>query len=338
MPAQPSEAMQQILDAHAQLAPLPIETLSAAVARQMPLLDRAAVAAYGNHFLKKAMTALPLPVGAVEHRQLNEHVVVRIYTPKGTKPENGWPAILYFHGGGFVIAGLDTYDASCRALCDGAGAMVISLHYRQAPEHIFPAAVEDALLGYRYLLMNTAALEIDMTAIAIAGESAGGNLATVTCIAARTQGLPLPCHQLLVYPVTDMAMGFERASAREHAEAKPLNRAMLKWFYDQYAPESIDRRDPMISPVFARDEQLRGLPPTTIILAEIDPLCSDGEVYAETLRQAGVPVHFEIYKSVTHEFFGLAGLIPEATEAMATACKALKASFEHARESMKQSA
>jgi acetyl esterase len=321
----PNNQMQMILDAHAEMGPLPIENLDPVRARQIPLPDRAAVAVYGQHFIKKALAPMPLPVGRVEHRALGADVLLRIYTPKGDMPKGGWPSVVYFHGGGFVIATLDTYDASCRALCDGAHAKIISVHYRQAPENPWPAAVEDAFNAYQWVQENTRQLNLNPNQIAIAGESAGGNLATVVCLIARTQKAPMPVHQLLVYPVTDMANGVNSASARENANAKPLNRAMLNWFYGHYL-QGEDAHHPSASPLLATSHQ--GLPAATVILAEIDPLRSDGEAYAKKLKEAGVPVNLKVFDGVTHEFFGLVGLVDEAAAAMKMACDDLKDAFE----------
>lgn len=325
--SEPTSQMQAVLDAHKAMGPLPIETLTAEIARQIPLADKAAQAVYGQHFLKRAMAPMPLPVGAAEHKQIQGqkgNVLLRIYTPAGTAPEAGWPVLVYYHGGGWVIATLDTYDASARALCEGAQCVVVSAHYRQAPEHPFPAAYEDALSAYSWVEMNARSLKGNPSKIAIAGESAGGNLAAVVAQTLRDKGSKLPLHQLLVYPVTDLVNGPLSASAKLHANAKPLNTAMLNWFYDQYAPNLKDRSNPYISPL---NGEMKGLPEATVILAEIDPLQSEGENYANQLNISGVPVERKLYKGVTHEFFGMVGLVDEATEAMKFACDRLKAAF-----------
>ena len=324
----PNDQMQEILDTLGRLHGLPIETLSPANARQMPLPNVAAQIVYGQHFTKRALAPNPLPVEAIEHKTLpSGNGVLRIYTPKGDKPEGGWPAILYIHGGGWVIADLNTYDGSARALADGAKAVVVSLQYRQAPEHPWPAAVEDSYEAWQWMLAHARSLGVDAKKMAIAGESAGGNLAAVTCLIARTQQVPSPVHQLLVYPVTDVANGANSPSARENANAKPLNRAMLNWFYGHYI-QNEDPRHATISPLYAKSHE--NLPPATIILAEIDPLRSDGEAYAEKLKNAGVPTKLKTYEGVTHEFFGLAGLVDEATKAMQFACDELKEAFDYA--------
>lgn len=324
----PTDQMKTILQAHAALGPLPIETLTPDIARLVPLPDKAAQAVYGQHIANRTFAANPLPVGKVEHRLVesgNAQILVRLYTPKGEAPDGGWPAIVYFHGGGWVIANLDTYDASARGLCEGAKAMVVSVHYRQAPEHKWPAAPEDAFAAYMWTHRNALQLGINASRVAVAGESAGGNLAAVVCLMARDKDEVMPVHQLLVYPVTDLVNGMNSVSALENVGAKPLNTAMLSWFYGHYLGDA-DPADPYVSPLLATSHA--GLPPATIIIAQIDPLRSDGEAYADRLIAAAVPVSIKLYQGVTHEFFGMSGLVNEATEAMALATSNLRHAFD----------
>ncbi len=320
--------MQEILKAHAELSPLPIENLNPEYARLVPLLDRAALVVYGTHFLKKALAPMPLPVGKVENLIIpagNSDLMIRVYTPKGNTPEHGWPIVVYYHGGGWVIANLDTYDSSCRALCDLSKAVVISVHYSQAPEYKWPAAAEDAFAAYKWICENAAGFKGDRFKIAVAGESAGGNLAAIVTLKARDKGFSAPIHQVLVYPVTDLEDGMNSVSAKENADAKPLNTKMLEWFYDNYLPEDVNKSNPYVSPLYA---DLQNLPNATIILAEIDPLRSEGEAYATKLQNAGSNVNLKIYSGVTHEFFGLVGLLDEAAEAVKTVADDLKKAFE----------
>lgn len=324
--ARPTSQMQEILDTLGQLHGLPIATLPPGVARQQPLPDAAARIVYGQHITKRALAPMPAPVGGIAHTMLpSGNGTLRVYTPIGDAPQGGWPAILYLHGGGWVIADLDTYDATARALCEGVGAVVVALHYRQAPEYPWPAAVEDTCEAYQWMLQHAGEITVDAARVAVAGESAGGNLAAVLCLIARTQQWAAPVHQLLVYPVTDVAHGIDSASAKEHAKAAPLNRAMLRWFYDHYL-QGEDPQHASVSPLHARSH--KDLPPATIVLAEIDPLRSDGEAYAEKLSAAGVAVNLKTFEGVTHEFFGLAGLVDEATAAMKFACDDLKRALE----------
>lgn len=199
---------------------------------------------------------------------------------------------------------------------------MISCHYRQAPEHPYPAAHEDAVAATRWIMAHAADLGGDPERIAIAGESAGGNLATTTCLEFIEQGWPLPIHQLLVYPVVDV--NFDSPSYVTHADAKPLGRELMMWFWDHYAPDGALRRESHATPLHA---QLGGLPPTTVITAEIDPLCSEGETYAERLHQAGVDVHSRRFEGVAHEFFGMGAVIDKAAEAVEFGAADLRRAF-----------
>ena len=249
------------------------------------------------------------------------NIHLRIYTPKtGTAP---FPVIVYYHGGGFVIADLDVYDASAKGLSEQTGAIVVSVAYRLAPEHKFPTAHNDAFAAYKWTVKNVASVKGDPKLIAVAGESAGGNLAANVSIMARDKGIQLPVHQLLVYPVAGSDMNTE--SYQKNAKAKPLDKPMMAWFVKNYLSNMSQAKDPRINLVGAN---LKGLPSTTIITAEIDPLLSDGELLAKKLKEAGVDVDSKNYKGVTHEFFGMAVVVPEAKDAQAYASKALKSAFK----------
>lgn len=256
--------------------------------------------------------ALPLPSGPVAGR---------IYMPM--EPAGSpLPIILYFHGGGWVVADLDTYDAAPRALANATGAMVLSAHYRQAPEHKFPAAHDDAWDTYTWLLANAATIGGDPNRIAVAGESAGGNLAANVSMRARDSGTRAPVHQLLVYPV---AGGDDTTpSYVENQGAAPLGRGGMNWFFGHYLASSQQRADGRINLVAGN---LRGLPPTTIVLAEIDPLRSEGAMLATRLSAAGVPTQSRTYMGVTHEFFGMAAVVADAKEAQQFAGQRLRAAF-----------
>lgn len=316
----PNKHMQEVLDAYAALGAPPLETVSPEAARQLPTLADAAHAVIGQHATNRILTSFPEPVADVSHRVIpgpGGELLVRLYTPEGTGP---FPVLVYFHGGGWVIATLNTYDDSCRALANGAQSIVVSVAYRQAPEHKFPAAVEDAYAAFQWTLLNAASFQGDPQRVAVGGESAGGNLAAVVSQIARDRGETLPIHQLLVYPVTDFT--FESPSYHEHADAKPLNRAMMHWFARHYLPTQAAAENPYAAPLRARD--FSGLPPATVITAEIDPLCSEGEAYAERLRQAGVPVEARRFSGVAHEFFGMKALLDESKEALSFAADQLK--------------
>ena len=222
------------------------------------------------------------------------------------------PLIVYWHGG-WVIADLDTYDASARALAAESGAMVLSAHYRQAPEHRFPAAHEDGVTAWRWAAANARRLGADPARMAVAGESAGGNLAIDTAIAARDARLPMPVHMALIYPVA--GTDTNTPSYRENTAAVPLSRAGILWFVERVTNSLADLQDPRLDVVGRAD--LRGRPPATIVTAELDPLRSDGELLAQRLAAAGVPVDQRTWPGVTHEFFGMAPAVASATEAQA---------------------
>ena len=318
MKSTPDPDMAGVLSHLAKLEPKPIETLSAKDARKQPT-PADAVAAY---LKAKDMKSSPEKVGNVDNRSIDGpdgKIKIRVYTPEGDGP---FPIIVYYHGGGFVIADLDTYDATPRALANAAQAVVVSSHYRQGPEHKFPAAHEDAFAAYKWVLANAADLKGDPKRVAVAGESAGGNLAAAVALMARDQNVALPVHQLLVYPVTDTDV--ESPSYQENADAKPLNKAMMAWFFKNAASPA-DSKDPRLGLLKAAD--VKGLPPATIITAQIDPLRSDGEAFAEKLKAAGVPVNYRNYEGVTHEFFGMSGAVAKAKEAVSFAAMNLRTAF-----------
>jgi len=245
----------------------------------------------------------------------------RIYTPKaGNGP---FPVIVYYHGGGFVIADLDVYDASAKTLADKVGAVVVSVAYRLAPEHKFPTAHNDAFAAYDWVVKNAASIKGDPKKIAVAGESAGGNLAVNTAIKARDNQIMIPTAILAVYPVAGSDMN--TPSYVKNAAAKPLNKPMMGWFVKNYLNNMGEGKDPRINLVAAN---LKGLPPTTIITAELDPLQSDGMMLTDKLKAAGVTVDSKNYDGVTHEFFGMGVIVPQAKDAMTYAVSQLKKAFE----------
>ena len=263
-------------------------------------------------------------VGNVAHRLIpggaGQQLLIRIYEPAGSGP---FPALVYFHGGGFVIANLDVYDASCRSIVNAANCSVISVAYRQAPENRFPAAVYDAYAAYKWVMDNAASIRVDPKRVAVGGESAGGNLATVTAILARDNKIALPVHQLLIYPLATFVS--TAPSFAEFVDAQPLNTATAKWFGGYYLRSMADGKNPLASPLFT--PSLKGLPSATVITAEIDPLRDDGEAYAARLQAAGVPTVATRYTGVVHEFFGLAGIIDKGMQAVMKAGTELKKAF-----------
>lgn len=229
-------------------------------------------------------------------------IPIRVYTPEGRPP---FPALVFFHGGGWVIGDLDTHESVCVALANGARCMVFSVDYRLAPEHKFPAAVEDALAATNWVFDHAERLGIDPNRIAVGGDSAGGNLATVVAVVARDKGGPPLVLQLLVYPVTDLST-FDTDSYRRHAEKYLLKASSVVWFRDHYLASAQERQDPRASPLLTPD--LAGLPPAYIITAEYDVLTDEAEVYGERLRQAGVPVTYRCFEGMIHLFWGMIGI------------------------------
>lgn len=272
---------------------------------------------------QQGQSKMPQPVGKIDNRSIpgpGGSIPIRVYSPQG----NGlFPIIVYYHGGGWVMATIDTYDASARALSNAANAIVVSVEYRKAPEHRFPAAHADAYAAYEWARKNGRGINGDPSMVAVAGESAGGNLAGAVSMIARQQHQALPVHQILIYPVT--GYDIDTPSYRKHAQAQPLNKAMMAWFFEKYLNSLADANYPMIALTKAQD--LQGLPPTTILTAEIDPLQSDGTQYADRLREAGVPVTYQNYEGVTHEFFGTGAVVPAAKKAVHLAGQQLRQAF-----------
>ena len=223
------------------------------------------------------------------------------------------PTIVFFHGGGWVICDLDTHDVVCRAIANRARGIVVSVDYRLAPEHKFPAAPADCYAAAKWIAENIALFGGDVANLSVAGDSAGGNLAAVVCLIARENGGPPIARQALVYPVTDLT-SFDTDSYREFAEGYQLTRAGMQWFIRQYLASPEDAMNPHASPLLAAD--LSGLPPALVITAECDPLRDEGEAYARRLRQAGVEVVSKRYDGMIHPFFSLLGALPQAMEAV----------------------
>jgi acetyl esterase/lipase len=313
----PSEQMKEVLDALAALGPKPIETLSPEEARRQPTPADAAKRVLGKHG-KEPTPDLGVTTHEIDIPGAAGPLPARVYRPEASDGEV-LPVIVYWHGGGWVIANLDVYDASPRALAKMAKAVVISCHYRQAPEHKFPAAHEDAFAQYKWALSNAGAFGGDSSRLAVAGESAGGNLAIGVAMMARDAGVTAPKHMLLVYPVAGNDMN--TPSYLENANAKPLNKAMMEWFVKHVFASKDDSNDPRINLVNA---DLRGLPNATIVLAEIDPLRSEGEKLAERLKQAGSEVDSKLFAGVTHEFFGMGLVVDTAKSAEKFAAAGLK--------------
>ena len=249
-------------------------------------------------------------------------VPARIYRPHGSGP---FPVVMMFHGGGWVIGDLETADCQSREVCAGAAALVISVDYRLAPEHRFPAAAEDCYSATRWAAEHAPAHDGDASLMAVAGDSAGGNLAAVVAQMARDRRGPEIAFQLLIYPVTD-GVNFDRPSYRDNADGYLLTAEAMHWFWNHYVPAPDDRRDPYASPLLADD--LSGLPPALVMTAEYDPLRDEGEDYARALANAGVDAGFVRYDGFTHGFFAHTRTIHATRQAMSDACAALRGAFD----------
>jgi len=239
-------------------------------------------------------------------------IPARIYTPKTLRKTNGLaPCLVFFHGGGWVIGDLDSHDVVCRQLAHAGELIVISVDYRLAPEHKFPAAVDDAISATQWVAANANGLGIDAARLTVGGDSAGGNLAAVVALAARDGDGPKLAGQVLIYPATDFAM--KHPSHREPETSVLLTHSVIKWFCNHYLGGPADVDTWKASP--ARATTLAGLPPAYVLTAGADPLRDEGDEYAERLKQAGVPVTYKHFPGQFHGFFTMGKLLNQANVA-----------------------
>ena len=311
--------MQAVLDQLGTMGGKPIEGLTPEEARQQPTPADAVMAVLKKQGKDTTPAALVPGVTSADREIPGAagNIPARIYTPDGAGP---FPVVVYFHGGGWVIADKQVYDGGVRGLAKQARAVVVSVDYRLAPQHKFPAAWDDAFAAYKWVAANAASIKGDPTRLALAGESAGGNLALATAIAARDGGVQAPLHVLAVYPVGQTG-NLDTKSYQDSATAKPLNKAMIGWFVDKLLAKPADKSDPRLDLVNAK---LTGLPPVTIINAQIDPLREDGALLEAALKKSGVKVRRTVYDGVAHEFFGMAAAVKKAADAQAQGGKALR--------------
>jgi acetyl esterase len=276
----------------------PYETLSAAEARAYYLAGRPVTNPEPPELKSVTALAIPAPHGAIP---------ARIYTPKTLRQAGGLaPCLVFFHGGGWVIGDLDSHDVVCRKLADEGELIVISVDYRLAPEHKFPAAVDDAIDATKWIADNAASLGIDASRLSVGGDSAGGNLAAVVAISARDGNGPAIAGQVLIYPATDFTM-----THPSHSE--PETHTVIRWFRDHYLNGAADVHDWRASPV--RAGTLIGLPPAYVLTAGADPLRDEGDEYANRLKDAGVPVAYRHFAGQFHGFFTMGKLLQQANVA-----------------------
>lgn len=313
--------MAKVLAALQDLDPKPIETLSPSEARKQP----GAADAVKKVIKDEKIDAKPHAGLSISNSHFADmgNLRLRYYTPEKSNKDSNLPIIVFFRGGGWVIADLDAYDASASALARKTGAAVISVDYPMAPEHKFPAAHDEAIEAYKYILKNAKGWGYDPSRIAIVGESAGGNLALNTAIAARDQNLTRPVAVVSVYPVAATTM--DTPSKKDEANAKPLNSPMLTWFFGNVLNNDAEKQDPRLNLVAAN---LKDLPPVTVINAQIDPLRSDGDMIVEKLKAAGNDTTHQLYTGVTHEFFGMDAVVAKAGQAQDFAVTQIKKGFD----------
>jgi len=291
---------------------LPVDVARAQFEMTVPLLD-----------------AKPAPMASVVDRTFpgpGGAVPVRVYVPHALAKSSERPALIFLHGGGWVIGGLNSYDAVCRALADRTPCAVVSVDYRLAPEHKFPAALEDAVAAVQWVHAHAAMLGIDPRRLAIGGDSAGGNLSAAASQELRRLGGPMPIFQLLIYPATDMRRLTQ--SHKTYADGYLLTGRLIDWFRDHYLGGAGDKLDPRASPALHPD--LSGLPPALIITAGYDPLCDEGAEYARALAAAGVIARESRYEGMLHGFFNMSGALEDARHAIEESSAALAEAFRGA--------
>ncbi len=310
MPIDPQ--VRAFLDQQAEFGAPPLHTLSPDEARKAAAMGDPDSFGPAVHMRETCDRAVPGPGGEVP---------VRIYVPE---EEGSLPVFVYYHGGGWVLGSVATHDRTCRQVAAAAGAMVVSVDYRLAPEHKYPAAVDDAYAAAGWVFENAESLGADPRRVAVGGDSAGGNLAAAVCLMARDRGTFRPTLQVLIYPIVDHAMN--TPSYRENAEGPLLTRATMEWFWECYLARPDVGARAYASPL--RAEDLSGLPAAVVITARYDPLRDEGEAYAARLREAGVPVQLTRYDGMIHAFFRRPTLFDKARAAQQEVAAAMRRAFE----------
>ena len=300
---------------------MPLDPLIAALNEQAaaaPQVERTVEATRVAYDGIVALSGDPIELAEVEDRTIPGpagDIPIRVYRPS---VDETLPVCLYFHGGGFVVGSLTSHDPVCRELAAAANVTVVAVDYRLAPEHVFPAAIEDCWAALQWVAANGDELRVDTSRLAVAGDSAGGNLAAVMTLHARDAGGPAIAFQLLIYP----AVSVEEFPSRSHPDTQTilLNVELMRWFWEHYAT-GIDPATPELSPLAAED--LSSLPTAWVITAECDPLRDEGEAYAKKLEEAGVAVEYRHIEAMPHAFFHLCGALPAAKAAVTEAAEAL---------------
>jgi acetyl esterase len=287
--------------------------------RALPFAGDRSVPTHRREVLRRS-AALAMPrargVHAVNRTIPSPDGPIRVRVYRAARATAEPPAIVFYHGGGWVVGDLDTHDGTCRMLARETGAVVMAVDYRLAPEHPFPAATHDALTAFRWAVANPRELAIAPGRVAVMGDSAGGNLAAVVSLMARDDGGPTPIAQGLVYPATDLRA--DSVSHRLFAEGFFLSGEDIRWFLDQYLPDRSLRTDPHVSPLLAED--LSGLPPAHVWTAGFDPLRDEGRAYAERLAASGVPARYRCLDDQVHGFLGM-GVLPDGLDLAAGLCR-----------------
>ena len=308
--------VQRLLDAWSAFGGRPIQTLTADQARSQPALS----AAVDVVLRKLGRPTEPQSVASVSEIRVpgaGGDLPARVYRPAGEGP---FPILVYFPGGGWVLGGLAEYDRSARALANAGGCVVISIGYRQAPEHPYPAALFDAYAAYNHVGENAEKFEGDRRRVAVAGEGSGANLAGAVSLMA------MPVHQVLICPI--VSLDFEAPSYRTNANARPYGTAAIKWFAQQYLSKKKDRQSPYLNLMTKRGIDL---PSTTLIVAELDPLASEGQAYHKHLLAAAVDSELGLYRGVTADFFGTGAVVAKAKKAVEFTGKRLRKAFTISR-------
>jgi len=293
----------------------PMETLTPAEAREAYLASRRVLQPDPEDVAEVVALDATGPAGPIP---------MRLYRGQGVSNDQLQPAVVFFHGGGWVIGDLESHDQVCRALANAARCIVVAVDYRLAPEHKFPAAADDAIAATRWIADNAKTRGIDANRLAVGGDSAGGNLAAVVALDARDHGGPPLVFQLLIYPATDM--GLDRPSHIRHADQLPLRHTTMQWFVGHYLRDTKDQADWRASPLRAND--FAKLPPALVVTAAFDPLCDEGEAYAKALWDAKVPVTLERFAGQIHGFLNMGRIAADSDRLVRMAGTALQNAFK----------